>query len=35
MIQPAKAMVTRADDLSLVPRSHMVKGENKLPKVIL
>lgn len=32
MIQQAKAIVTKADGLNPVPRSHMVKGENKLPQ---
>lgn len=35
MAQLGKALVTKPDNLNLIPRSHMVEGENPLQKVVL
>lgn len=35
MTQEIRALAVKADDLSSVPRTHMVKGENWLPQVDL
>lgn len=35
MVQQIKVLVTRLDDLSLVLKMHMMKGENLLLKIVL
>lgn len=35
MAQQEKALVVKADNLSLIPRSHVVEGGNALPQVVL
>lgn len=30
-----KALAVKAEDLSLIPRIHMMEGEDQLPQVIL
>ena len=33
--EPAKALATNSDDLSSIPRTYTVEGENQLPQVVL
>ena len=35
MVQQIKMLATRADDLSLIPRSYMASGENQFPQIVL
>lgn len=35
MSQWVKVLATEPDNLSLIPRTHTVKGENQLPHLIL
>lgn len=30
-----KALAAKSHDLSLIPRTHMIKGENQVPRVVL
>lgn len=32
--QPGRALSTKANNLSLIPKAHMVDGENRLPEVV-
>jgi hypothetical protein len=35
MAQRAKVLATKPDDLSSIPGTYLVEGENPLPKVVL
>lgn len=35
MAPKGKALAAKSHDLSLIPRTHMIKGENQVPRVVL
>lgn len=35
MVQRGKALVDKPDGVSLIPRTHLMEGENRFPKIVL